>query len=151
MAGYMSKLIHYQFDGESFVATTPAQNGMFGQITMTGSPAVKTFTPGANNSLKVMVLEVGDIYDGTPAIRCVVTAEGHTATALNAFVESEIEVDNTTTYNTEDYAVPVGKQVKVHVLQVGDEFWTTMYKGTPAAGNTFIADSTNVGYIKVSG
>ena len=142
MAGYMTKLQGYLYEGEFVNGTgAPIQNGVLVALG-TGNDAGKMVLPAANANTKFLCKEVATIYDGIPAYRFIVTA----IAAPVYFVEAgyELNVGGEAEYDTTTYATKAGAYLRAHPLQVGEEFVTTAVTGTPVAGTEYAvkADGT---------
>lgn len=132
MAGYMTKLQGYVYEGEMANGTGAAvENGLL-LIAGTSTNKGKLVAPSADTTTKLLCKEVTDIY-GITAYRFVVNK-------LNAnyyFVENGYEVNNVEEYNTATYTTADGKLLRAHPLVVGEEFVTTKVTGTIAAGTEY--------------
>lgn len=134
MAGYMTKLTNYVYEGElANGAAAAVQNGVLmlqGTSTNVGKLA---FVGTADTTTKLLCKEVTDIYGGTPAYRFVVKV-------LNApyyFIENGFEVNDLAEYDKRNYTTAVDALLRAHPLQIGDEFVTTAVTGTIAAGTEY--------------
>lgn len=141
MAGYMTKLQGYVYEGELANGTGAAvENGAVVKLgAVDGKPAfVKT---AANDGLEVLCKEVRTVYDGIPAYEFIVTKVG---TVPTYFVENGVEETGAIEFATTEYTTPNGDLLRAHPLVVGEEFVTTKVTGTPAVGQTFTtaADGT---------
>ena len=130
MAGYMTKLSGYIYEGELVNGASDAvKNGIL--MVQNGD---KLELPSAESTSKFVCKEVTSIYDGMVAYRFVVDK-------LNKryyFVENGNEYFNDAAeYDNREHAVPVGKLLRAHPLLVGEEFVTTMVDGTPVAGTAY--------------
>lgn len=129
MAGYMTKLQGYLYEGELVNgANDPVENGIF--MEQDGDKLVLPKTEGAT---KVICKEVTDIYDGIPAYRFVVNF----VDGCYYLVENGFEYDNSQEYDLTKYTTKVGKHLRAHPIQVGEEFVTNMVTGTPVVGNAY--------------
>jgi hypothetical protein len=96
----------------------------------TGENAGKLVMPTADADTKLLCKEVTDIYDGVVAYRFVVNK-----LAGNYYlVENGFEFNDAVDYDLNTYATAVGKLLRAHPLQVGEEFVTDKVAGTPTAG-----------------
>lgn len=141
MAGYMTKLQGYLYEGE-FVngVGAPVENGLLVALG-TGDDAGKMVLPAANANTKFLCKEAAAIYDGIPAYRFVVTA----IAAPVYLVENGFDLNiGEGEYDTTMYATKDGAFLRAHPLQVGEEFVTNMVTGTPVAGTEYAvkADGT---------
>ena len=134
MAGYMTKQNGYLYEGELVNGASGAvANGILmvhGDSTDVGKLKL---IANADTTSKFLCKEVASIYDGITAYRFVVNK-------LNAnyyFVEQNFEPDPNGEYNIATMTTAVGKQLRAHPLQVGDEFVTNCVTGTPAAGTAY--------------
>lgn len=134
MAGYMTKLQGYVFEGELTNGTgAPVENGVLLALG-TGADAGKLVMPAVNADTKFLCKEAAAIYDGIPAYRFIVKA---VADPLY-FVENGFELNvGEGEYDTTVYATKADAFLRAHPLQVGDEFVTTAVTGTPVAGTEY--------------
>lgn len=130
MAGYMTKLQGYLYEGELTNGTNaPVENGVL-LVHGSGEQADKLVLPANDAETKILCKEVTTIYDGVPAYRFVVNK-----LAGNYYlVENGYEFNDAVAYDLTAYATPAGKLLRAHPIQVGEEFVTTKVTGTPAAG-----------------
>ena len=132
MAGYMTKLQGYVYEGELVNgAAAPVENGLL-MVQGTSTNKGKLVFGSADTTTKLLLKEVTTIF-GVPAYRFVVNK-------LNAnyyFVENGFDVNDSEAYDETVYAVPVGKYLRAHPLVVGDEFVTTKITGTLTAGTEY--------------
>lgn len=130
MAGYMSKLQGYLYEGELVNGAADAvENGI---LMVQNGDALEL--PSAESTSKFICKEVTTIFDGTVAYRFIVDK-------LNKryyFVENGNEYFNDqAAYDNRAHAVPVGELLRAHPLLVGEEFVTTMVTGAPVAGTAY--------------
>ena len=130
MAGYMTKLQGYVYEGElANGAADAVENGI---LMVQNGDALEL--PSAESTSKFICKEVTTIYDGTVAYRFIVDK-------LNKryyFVENGNEYFNDQAeYDNRAHAVPVGELLRAHPLLVGEEFVTTKVTGTPVAGTAY--------------
>lgn len=141
MAGYMTKLQGYVYEGELTNGTgAPVENGMLVALGA-GANAGKFVLPAANNNTKFVCKEVTTIYDNIPAYRFIVKVIADPV----YFVENGFELNvGEGQYDTTEYATKAGAYLRAHPLQVGDEFVTDKVTGTPVAGTDYAvkADGT---------
>lgn len=141
MAGYMTKLQGYLYEGEFTNGTGAAvENGTLVALG-TGDDFGKMVLPAANANTKFTCKEVTTIYDGIPAYRFIVKA----IAAPVYFVENGFELNvGEGEFDTTLYATKAGAFLRAHPLQVGEEFVTTAVTGTPVAGTDYAvkADGT---------
>ena len=134
MAGYMTKLQGYVYEGEwTNGAAAAVANGVL-MVPGTSTNNGKLVLPSsADTTTKLLLKEVTDIFDGTTAYRFVVEK-------LNAnyyFVENGYEINTANEYEILNYSTPVGDLLRAHPLQVGEEFITTAITGTLTAGTEY--------------
>jgi hypothetical protein len=130
MAGYMTKLQGYVYEGElTNGASDAVKNGIL--MVQNGD---KLELPSAESTSKFICKEITTIYDGLVVYRFI-------ADKLNKryyFVENGTEYFNDQAeYDNREHAVPVGEFLRAHPLIVGEEFVTDMVTGTPAAGTAY--------------
>ena len=129
MAGFMSKLQGYVYEGElTNGAADPVQNGIL--MIQDGD---KLVLPADDSSTKLICKEVTSIYDGVTAYRFIVDK-------LNKryyFVENGFDINDSQAYDKRTYETKVGDELRAHPLLVGEEFVTNMVTGTPAAGSAY--------------
>ena len=133
MAGYMTKLQGYVYEGELVNGAAAAvENGVL-MVPATSTNNGKLVLPGsADTTTKLLLKEITEIY-GVTAYRFIVEK-------LNAnyyFVENGFEINDDETYDETTYATAVGKYLRAHPLLVGEEFVTTKITGTLAAGTEY--------------
>lgn len=130
MAGYLTKLQGYVFEGELVNGADAAvQNGLL--MIQDGEELV---LPGAaDTDTKLVCKEVGTIYDGRVAYRFIVDA----LAKRYYFVENGADINDSAAYDKAEYATKVGDELRAHSLLVGEEFWTDMVTGTPAAKGVY--------------
>lgn len=137
MAGYMTKLQGYVYEGEFVNSAAAAVKN--GTIMVQNNGALEL--PSADSTTKFVCKEATTIYDGVVAYRFVVDK-------LNKryyFVENGAEYFNDQAeYDNREHAVPVGAALRAHPLIVGEEFVTTMVDGTPVAGTAYGVLATGV-------
>ena len=134
MAGYMTKLQGYVYEGElvngessaveNGILMVPGTSTNIGKLKLIGS---------ADTTTKLLCKEVTTIYDGVTAYRFVVNK-------LNAnyyFVENGFDINDSAAYNKRTYATPAGAELRAHPLVVGEEFVTTKVTGTISAGSEY--------------
>jgi len=134
MAGYMTKLQGYVYEGELVNgAAAPVENGVL-MVPGTSTDIGKLKFIGSNDSTtKLLLKEITTIYDGVTAYRFVVNK-------LNAnyyFVENGFDINDSAVYNKKTYTTAVGAELRAHPLVVGEEFVTTKITGTLAAGTEY--------------
>lgn len=132
MAGYMTKLQGYVYEGELVNGAAAAvENGLL-MVQGTSTNKGKLVLPSADTTTKLLLKEITDVY-GVTAYRFVVQK-------LNAnyyFVENGFEINDDETYDETTYATAVGKRLRAHPLLVGEEFVTTKITGTLAVGTEY--------------
>ena len=134
MAGYMTKLQGYVYEGELVNGAAAAvENGVL-MVPGTSTDIGKLKFIGSNDSTtKLLLKEITTIYDGVTAYRFVVNK-------LNAnyyFVENGFDINDSAVYNKKTYTTPVGAELRAHPLVVGEEFVTTKITGTLSAGTEY--------------
>ena len=129
MAGYMTKLQGYLYEGEyRNGASAPIENGTL-VVVGNGKMILPT---AADSTTKLLCKEVTTLY-GKPAYRFVVNK-------LNAnyyLVENGYEFNDDEEYDLSAYSTPVGKLLRAKPLIVGEEFVTDKVTGTIAAGTEY--------------
>ena len=134
MAGYMTKLQGYVYEGELVNGAAAAvENGIL-MVPGTSTDAGKLkLIANADTTTKLLCKEVTTIYDGVTAYRFVVNK-------LNAnyyFVENGFDINDSAAYDKRTYTTAVGAELRAHPLVVGEEFITTKVTGTIAAGTEY--------------
>lgn len=138
MAGFMSKLSGYVYEGE-FQALKDTKIGAivsFGPITASADGKIdKRFDIAAIGNLKAMCVEVGYIYGDTKAARYIVTA-------VDAAKTGYLTEQNLTHYEEIEYDMPqdvvkAGGFLRAHPLAVGEEFWQSIETADPAVGTEY--------------
>jgi hypothetical protein len=129
MAGYMTKLQGYVYEGELVNgAADPVENGI---LMVQNGNALEL--PAAETTSKFICKEVTTIYDGVVAYKFI-------ADKLNKryyFVENGFDINDSEAYNKRTYTTPVGDELRAHPLLVGEEFVTDKVTGTPVAGTAY--------------
>lgn len=129
MAGYMTKLQGYVYEGELVNgASDPVQNGIL--MVQNGDTLE---LPSAESTSKFVCKEVTTFYDGVVAYRFVVDK-------LNKryyLVENGADINDSQAYDKRTYTTAAGELLRAHPLLVGEEFITNMVTGTPAAGTAY--------------
>lgn len=132
MAGYMTKLQGYVYEGELLNGTGAAvENGMIVTAGLVSGELKMKFA--ATTDVKLLLKEKTTLYDGIEAYRFIVTA----APAGFYFVENGFEVDASAAYDTTLYSTPDGELLRAHPLLVGEEFVTDKVTGTLAVGTEY--------------
>ncbi len=134
MAGYMTKLQGYVYEGELVNGAAAAvENGIL-MLQGTSTNAGKLVLAGsADTTTKLLCKEVTTIYDGVTAYRFVVNK-------LNAnyyFVENGFDINDNAAYDKRTYTTAVGAELRAHPLVVGEEFVTDKVTGTIAVGTEY--------------
>ncbi len=134
MAGYMTKLQGYVYEGELVNGESGAvENGvLMVPGTSTNNGKLK-FIANADTTTKLLCKEVTTIYDGVTAYRFVVNK-------LNAnyyFVENGFDINDNAAYDKRTYTTAVGAELRAHPLVVGEEFVTDKVTGTIAVGTEY--------------
>lgn len=146
MAGYMTKLQGYVYEGELVNGTTgPIENGSLVSPGVVEGALVMV-KPTANANTKFLCKEARTIYDGITAYEFIVTALG-AGTGKLYFVENGFDVNTSAAYDATLYSTEAGKFLRAHPLTIGDEFVTDKVTGTFTVGTeyTFAADGTITG------
>ena len=133
MAGYMTKLQGYVYEGELVNGAADAvENGIL-MVAGTAANAGKLVMPAADTNSKLLCKEVTTIYDGITAYRFVVDS-----LAKNYyFVENGFDTNTSAAYDNRVYTTAVGAELRAHPLLVGEEFVTDKVTGTPVAGTAY--------------
>ncbi len=132
MAGYMSKLQGYVYEGELVNgAATAVPNGIL-MLKGTSTDAGKFVLPAADTNTKFLCKEVTDVY-GQTGYRFIVD----TLAKPYYFVENGIDVNDSCEYDGSAYTVAVGELLRAHPLLPGEEFKTTAVTGTPVVGTVY--------------
>ena len=129
MAGYMTKLQGYVYEGELVNGASGAvQNGIL--MVQNGN---NLELPSADSTSKFVCKEVTTIY-GETGYRFVVDK-------LNKryyFVENGMDdFNDSAEYDNRTYVTKVGDLLRAHPLVVGEEFLTSAVTGTIAAGTAY--------------
>lgn len=129
MAGYMTKLQGYVYEGERVNGAAAAvENGTLMVVGSNGSFVL----PAADTDTKLVCKEVTDIY-GVTAYRFTV----NTLAATYYLVENGYEFNDQATYDNRNYSTAVGAYLRAHPLLVGEEFVTTKVTGTPVVNTAY--------------
>ena len=133
MAGYMTKLQGYVYEGELVNGAAAAvENGIL-MVQGTSTNAGKLVLPSADTTTKLICKEVTTIYDGVTAYRFIVDK-------LNAryyFVENGFDINDSAAYDKRTYTTAVGAELRAHPLLVGEEFVTDKVTGEIAVGTAY--------------
>lgn len=133
MAGYMTKLQGYVYEGELVNGAAGAvENGVL-MVLGTGANKGKLVMPAADTDSKFILKEIDTIYDGIPAYRFIVNK----LAANYYFVENGFEINDSEAYDKRTYATPAGELLRAKPLVVGEEFVTDKITGTLAAGTAY--------------
>lgn len=138
MAGYMTKLMGYVYDG-AHVAAEELQNGVLAEITANG---VKKIASG-NAKFRVAPEGKTTLWGMNALVLDVVDA----GTKELFLVENEWDINDNEEYDTAKYAIKVGKLVRMHRLLPGEQFIATVADEVYAAAEvgatvTAAADGT---------
>ena len=129
MAGYMTKLQGYVYEGELVNGeSAPVQNGIL--MVQNGD---NLELPSAESTSKFVCKEITTFYDGVVAYRFVVDK-------LNKryyLVENGADINDSQAYDKRTYTTAAGELLRAHPLLVGEEFITDMVTGTIAAGTAY--------------
>lgn len=132
MAGYMTKLQGYVYEGELVNGAAAAvQNGIL--MVQDSTDPMKLVLPSADTTSKLVCKEVTTIYDGVTAYRFMVDS----LAKRYYFVENGFDINDSQAYNKRTYTTAVGDELRAHPLLVGEEFATNMVTGTIAAGTAY--------------
>ena len=135
MAGYMTKLQGYVYDG-SHQAAAALANGVFVQINASNKVAAPA---NAVTSTKFRVEEKTTLF-GLPAVRLTVTAMG--ATDAMCITENEWDVNDGAAYDLSTYTVPQDALCRIHPLLPGEQCIVSV---TSSVANTLaVGDTANV-------
>ena len=133
MAGYMTKLQGYVYEGEMTNGTGAAvENGLL-LVAGTSTNKGKLVAPSADTTSKLLLKEVTTIYDGVTAYRFVVNK----LAANYYFVENGFDINDSAAYDKRTYTTASGELLRAHPLVVGEEFVTTKITGTLTAGTEY--------------
>lgn len=130
MAGYMTKLQGYLYEGEYVNGENDGIEN--GTLVVIDNASGKMKLPSADTTSKFTCKEVTTIY-GLPAYRFIVEK-------LNAnyyLVENGYEFNDAEEYDLTHYVTKSGKFLRAHPLVVGEEFVTNMVTGTPVANTQY--------------
>lgn len=134
MAGFMSKLQGYVYEGELVNGAAAAvENGVLMVAGTSTNNGKLVFPANADTTSKFILKEITTIYDGATAYRFIVNK-------LNDnyyFVENGFDINDSTAYDKRTYTTPVGDFLRAHPLVVGEEFVTTKVTGTLTAGSAY--------------
>ena len=116
MAGYMTKLMGYVYDG-AHVAAENLQNGVLAVIAADGVKAAST----GDASFRVAPDGKTTLW-GMPAL----TLDVVKACDELFLVENEWDINDNEEYDTSKYELKAGKLVRMHRLVAGDQFIITV-------------------------
>lgn len=135
MAGYMTKLQGYVYEGEFTNGTgAPVYNG---QLLVLGSNGKTLVLPTADTTTKLICKDIEGIYDGQPAARF----QANVLSKTYYLVENLPEYNDAAEYDIADYAIPAGERLRAHPILVGEEF----VQGTMLPTSTGTAPTRVVG------
>ena len=133
MAGFMTKLQGYLYEGELVNGAAAAvENGIL-MLAGTSTNAGKLVLPAADTTTKLLCKEVTTIYDGVVAYRFIVD----TLAKSYYFVENGADINDSAAYDKRTYTTPVGAELRAHPLVVGEEFVTDKVTGTISVGTAY--------------
>lgn len=133
MAGFMSKLQGYVYEGELVNGAAAAvPNGLL-MVQGTSTNVGKLVLPAADTDTKFVCKEVGTIYDGRVAYRFI----ADTLAKRYYFIENGADINDSAAYDKAEYTTKVGDELRAHPLLVGEEFWTDQVTGTLVAGTAY--------------
>lgn len=118
MAGYMTKLMGYVYDG-AHTAAEPLENGVLAEITAEG---VKKITETGDAKFRVAPEGKTELW-GMGALTLDVVSAGTKELFL---VENEWDINDAEEYNTAKYTLDAGKLVRMHRLLPGEQFIMTV-------------------------
>ena len=134
MAGYMTKLQGYVYEGELVNGESSAvENGLLMVLGTSTNAGKLKLSGSADTTTKLLCKEVTTIYDGVVAYRFIVDK-------LNAnyyFVENGFDINDSCTYDKRTYSTAAGELLRAHPLLVGEEFVTDKVTGTPVVGTAY--------------
>lgn len=138
MAGFMSKLGSYLYEGElKNGAAAAVKNGTL-MVLGTGDNKGKLVLPSsADTTSKFLLKNTDDLYNSVASAR---TGYRFIVNKLNAnyyLVENGYDVNSADAYNTADYETAVGELLRAHPLEVGEEFITDRITGTLTVGTEY--------------
>lgn len=123
MAGYMTKLQGYVFEGEYKLAEgeDALHNGGFAKLAANEGEGDAFVVKGDDGS-SLTLTDLGEcfIYDGVPVHKYIVLKNDDNI----FFVENGMETAKELAYNNVEYAIKPGEYVRMHMLLPGDEFVT---------------------------
>lgn len=125
MAGYMTKLMGYVYDG-AHTAAEKLQNGVLAVI---GEGGVKAAATG--DAAFRIAPEGKTTLWGMPAL----TLDVVKACDEVFLVENEWDINDNEEYDTSKYELPAGKLVRMHRLVAGDQFIATVTEEVYGAVN----------------
>lgn len=114
MAGMMTRLNGYVYDGHHVAATT-LTNGLFVELNANNKVAALA---AKNTTLVMRVAEKTTLF-GLPAVRLDVVANNNTTPVY--FVENEWDINDASEYNEALYTLAADKYVRMHAPVVGDQ------------------------------
>lgn len=140
MAGYMTKLNGYNYEGE-LTAHADLYDGM---LVLVGNGVTVTTGTTADSTTKFRVLETGiHLGDGSNQIGIRVRVDVlNKAYYIVESADPHYEINNAPTYDTFDPKIPSGEYVRIHRLALGEEFVTSKYTGTIAVGDQIGVSAT---------
>lgn len=130
MAGYMTKLQGYIYEGELSNGTgEPVENG----VLLVAGEAGKLVKPVADADTKLLCKEVTHIYDNVVAYRMIV----QNLSKPYYLVENGHDVHDGAEYDAKSYTAAKDALLRAHPLLIGEEFVTDKVTGTLAAGTVY--------------
>lgn len=133
MAGYMTKLQGYIYEGELSNGTGEAvENGVL-LVAGEAGEAGKLVKPAADGDTKLLCKEVTHIYDNVVAYRMIVLGLAKTY----YLVENGHDVHDGAEYDAKTYKVAKDALLRAHPLLVGEEFVTDKVTGALTAGTVY--------------
>lgn len=125
MAGYMTKLQGYVYDG-AHLAAENLENGVFAEITADG---VKKIAAAGDATFRVAPEGKTTLWGMNALILDVVNP----GTKEMFLVENEWDINDNEEYDTSKYMLKAGKYVRMHRPLAGEQFITTVADDVYAA------------------
>lgn len=142
MAGFMTKLNSYLYNGEVKVETGATLKD--GMVVLVTAGSVTDFAASKDTTTKLTVVEkdvnLGDEIGKGIRVR---------VDALNGkyylveMAEPHYEINNAPTYDTAERTWGAGAFVRLHPLSIGEEFVTNQFTGSVTVGTTQLGVDTD--------